>query len=243
MAGRVSPYRKFHRGLGVVVGIQLVLWIAGGLYFAWTDLDAIHGDDLRAPATPLDLTSTRVSPAAALATAGLPDSIQSCSLVDILGRPYYRLALGGDVRLVDARTGRPRGGVGREEAEAIAREAFLPRAAVNSLRLLDTQDVGGHHEYRGGPLPAWQVSFDHGSGARIYISVADGQVRALRRTSWRVFDVLWMLHTMDFRGRDDINNPVLRVGAPLALVTVLSGYALWWFTRKRRRRIPGPVDK
>ena len=45
-----------------------------------------------------------------------------------------------------------------------------------------------------------------------------------------------MLHTMDYLGRDDINNPVLRVASLLALVTVLSGFVLWAVTRSRRSR-------
>ena len=36
--------RKSHRYLGLVIGIQFIFWTVGGLYFSWTDIDEIHGD-------------------------------------------------------------------------------------------------------------------------------------------------------------------------------------------------------
>jgi hypothetical protein len=60
-----------------------------------------------------------------------------------------------------------------------------------------------------------------------------------RNGIWRAFDFLWMLHTMDYRSRDDFNNPLLRGVAAMAVVAVLSGFLLWgrtsMFLRRRRR--------
>jgi hypothetical protein len=39
--------RKSHRYLGLFLGIQFIFWTVSGLYFSWTDIDAIHGDDYR----------------------------------------------------------------------------------------------------------------------------------------------------------------------------------------------------
>ena len=36
--------RKTHRYLGLIIGIQFLAWTVSGLYFSWTDLDEIHGD-------------------------------------------------------------------------------------------------------------------------------------------------------------------------------------------------------
>ena len=36
--------RKSHRYLGLFTGIQFLMWTIGGLYFSWTNLDDIHGD-------------------------------------------------------------------------------------------------------------------------------------------------------------------------------------------------------
>jgi hypothetical protein len=39
--------RKVHRYLGIVLGIQFLMWTIGGLYFSWNDIDKVHGDHLR----------------------------------------------------------------------------------------------------------------------------------------------------------------------------------------------------
>jgi len=39
--------RKSHRILGVLLGIQFMLWTIGGLYFSWNNIDEVHGDMLR----------------------------------------------------------------------------------------------------------------------------------------------------------------------------------------------------
>jgi hypothetical protein len=36
--------RRIHRYLGVLLGIQFLLWTIGGLYFSWSNMDEIHGD-------------------------------------------------------------------------------------------------------------------------------------------------------------------------------------------------------
>lgn len=237
---RPMHYRKFHRDISVIIGIQLALWVISGIYFAWTDLDEIHGDHLRAPMEPLVLGPGWMGPADALRAAGVPDTVGSVDVVPILGETFYRAKFSTGVEprtvLVGTATGEVRPAVTEEEARAIAQESFLHRAGIEGVVRLEPGQVGPHHEYREGSLPAWRVSFDHGSGTRVYVSAADGQVVTHRNHGWRVFDFLWMLHTMDYLGRDDINNPVLRVLAALALVTVVSGFVLWFQTRPRRRR-------
>ena len=39
--------RKTHRYLGLLIGIQFLFWTISGLYFSWTNIDQIHGDQFR----------------------------------------------------------------------------------------------------------------------------------------------------------------------------------------------------
>jgi LPXTG-motif cell wall-anchored protein len=68
----------------------------------------------------------------------------------------------------------------------------------------------------------------------VYVSTEKGTIQKIRNNRWRVFDFLWMLHTMDYEGRDDINNWILRIFSLLGLVALLSGFALYWVSRKRK---------
>lgn len=235
--------RRIHRYLGLFIGVQFILWTAGGLYFSWTDLDEVHGDPLhvRQPLLPGD--AALASPADVLERirASEPvDSLVSVELVRVLGTPTYRVAYftrgpGAPVRkvrLADANGGTLRAPLGRDEALRAARAEFAHDAPVRSVEYLTSGAVGRHHEYREQPLPAWAVSFDHPSGATAYVAAELGTVVRIRNGKWRTFDFLWMLHTMDYRGRDDFNNLVLRAFSVLGLVTVLSGFALFVATSR-----------
>ncbi len=239
--------RRLHRWLGLVIGVQFLLWTVGGLYFSWTDLDAVHGDHLmrRPPAMRADVALA--SPAAALAalrTRSRIDSVAQVELVTVLDRPTYRITYfaadaGRTVRrrqLADAATGALRPALGRDEAAAAARAAYRGAAPVTAVEYLTEADVGRHHEYREQPLPAWAVRFGDGEGATAYVPAEGGQVVRIRNDRWRRFDLLWMLHTMDYQGRDDFNNLVLRAFSVLGLMTVGSGFLLFGLTARPVRR-------
>jgi uncharacterized iron-regulated membrane protein len=101
-------------------------------------------------------------------------------------------------------------------------------------------------EYRG-PLPAWRVDFADGAARSFYVAADTGAVAARRSTLWRVYDFLWGLHIMDWRGHEDFNSPLLVAATLLGLVVVVSGivmlpsrlgYTAWW--RRRRNRADAP---
>ena len=243
--------RQVHRWLGVFIGIQFVLWTVGGLYFSWTRLEDVHGDHLvrRAPLVRGDAAFVPTSAILArLNDNARVDSIATMELTTILGRPtwriaYYTTADGRAVRqrqLADAETGMLRGALSHDDAVAVARAAYAGSAPVTAVEHIT--EVGAHHEYREQPLPAWVVRFGDDEGATAYVAAEMGHVVRIRNDRWRVFDFLWMLHTMDYQGRDDFNNLLLRGFSVLGLVTVLSGLTLFARTsptaRGRRRRAP-----
>lgn len=54
--------RKTHRWLGVILGIQFLLWTIGGLYFSWSNMDEVHGDFQKKNAPLLSSDISLVSP-------------------------------------------------------------------------------------------------------------------------------------------------------------------------------------
>lgn len=243
--------RRIHRWLGLFIGVQFLLWTAGGLYFSWTDLDAVHGDHLMRPSRQLPATLVAVAPGAvvdAIRGRARVDSVAGVELISVLDRPTWRVSYftggpGGVVRrrqLADAATGALRGPLTRAEAVAAARGAYAGSAPVTGVSYLTADSVGPRHEFRAQPLPAWAVRFGDAEGATAYVPAELGQVLRVRNDRWRAFDFLWMLHTMDYAGRDDFNNVVLRAFSLLGLATVGSGFVLFALTsptvRRRGRR-------
>ncbi len=213
--------RKAHRWLGVIIGVQFILWTVSGLYFSWTDIDEIHGDHF------LETVHGSVK----LKALNIPDSLQvnELALRMIDGKPYLWM---NDSLLIDPKTGEQKQGITKDEAERIARKYVKDDLQIVSGSLLTK--VGAHHEYRGRPLPAWAIKFDSPDELTAYISQRDGSFQRVRYRSWRWFDFLWMFHTMDYQGRDDFNNLLLRVFSLFGLFTVASGFVLFFITTKKK---------
>jgi uncharacterized iron-regulated membrane protein len=58
--------RKIHRYLGLLLGIQFLFWTIGGIYFSWSNMDEIHGDLNRRPASLISSKFNFISPSAVI---------------------------------------------------------------------------------------------------------------------------------------------------------------------------------
>ena len=76
--------RKIHRYLGVFIGLQFLAWTVSGLYFSWTDIDEIHGDQFKRESVPKkSLYSNLIS------FDSIPVNVGKLNLVSIDNQPYY----------------------------------------------------------------------------------------------------------------------------------------------------------
>ncbi len=220
--------RKTHRYLGLFIGIQFLLWTISGLYFSWTDIDDIHGDQFRNLQYQPKSFQTLISPS----QLDVPLGIKTIELRDINSIPYYWI---NQKQLYNALNGDLKEGVTETEALYVAN-----RFMDNSLKVTNVvriNEVDKKHEYREKLLPAYVISYDNDEALKSYVSVNDGNFQTVRHRSWRWFDFLWMTHTMDYEGRDDFNNIILRTFSLLGLITVLSGFLLWYTSSPTIRKI------
>ena len=219
--------RKTHRYLGVFIGLQFLAWTVSGLYFSWTDLDEIHGDQFRVE-SPLEkgLFSNLIS------FDSIPVQVEKLSLVSIDNQPYYWI--NGQV-LYHAQTGILKKNISEKEAIGVAKQNLIEGLKVDHVELLKTTD--SHHEYRGQKLPAYAIHYDHPDLLVAYVDAKSGIFKKIRHESWRWFDFLWMGHTMDYAGRDNFNNLLLRIFSLFGLFTVISGFLLWGTSSPTLRKI------
>ena len=80
--------RTLHKWLGLVVGVQLLIWLASGLYMVVVDIDFIHGDPLVK-----NMEQTVTAPGAgqlsmAMVRAQYPEANQ-ISLRPVMGKTCY----------------------------------------------------------------------------------------------------------------------------------------------------------
>jgi hypothetical protein len=232
--------RKTHRWLGVILGIQFLFWTIGGLYFSWSNMDEVHGDHQKAHIHPLTGNISLVNPQDIIAKIKQKDTVNfvlGMQLIQILEKPVYQIIYskehdrGKKIQLADAETGNLRSHLSKEEAVEIARKNFSEDAKIQQIEYLT--NTSGHHEYREQPLPAYAVTFVHPSNTTVYVSSDLGTVQKFRNNKWRIFDFLWMLHTMDYQGRDNISNWLLRAFSIFGLFTLSSGFVLFFLSRKK----------
>lgn len=222
-----------HRWLGVVVGVQLFLWCLGGFIFATHDIDEVRGADGRADLKAnIDFAKVRVSPGEAARIAGASES-ERVVLRSLLSHPYYELTLENRTSLVDAFSGEPLLSIGEERARAIVAADRVKPTKIATLELLERS---ADSEYRGRPLPAWRVVLADAQETHLYVSDQNGAITARRNNAWRRFDFFWMLHTMDYKNRDNFNTPLLSIASLLAILTAITGITLWiWRIAPKRK--------
>ena len=211
--------RKTHRYLGVFLGLQFILWTSSGLYFSWTDIDDIHGDQFKNLEYQPKGFNNLMSPSQLHVSEG----IRSIEIRDINNQPYYWI---NKSQLYNATNGTIKNSISKEEALSVAKNYMKPDLKVASI--VQINEVDKHHEYREKLLPAYVISYDNDEALKAYVSLKDGKFQTVRHRSWRWFDFLWMTHTMDYEGRDNFNTLVLRAFSLLGLITVLSGFLLWY---------------
>lgn len=231
---------KTHRYLGIFIGVQFLLWTLGGLYFSWTNIKEIRGEDLRKKDENLNVSANLVSPKIILdeiAKTKDISNVQKIQIVEVLNKPFYEIRIGKETILADAETGKIRPPISEDEAKKIAVESLNNPQNIKQISYLTKENVGGHHEYREKTLPAWAVTFE--DNLTVYLSAENGQIGAFRTNQWRIYDFLWMLHTMDYQERDNVNNYLLRGFSLLGITTIFSGFLLFFVSSKffRKRRI------
>ena len=218
--------RKTHRYLGLIIGIQFLAWTLSGLYFSWTDLDEIHGDQF------LKTDPKAKSYSNLLPLDSIAEGIEEINLVSIKAEPYYWI---NNSNLYHAQTGQLKQQLTEDEAIAVAQKHLISGLEIEKIELIE--ETGPHHEFRERPLPAYAIHFKHPDLLVAYVDASSGIFQRVRHQSWRWFDFLWMTHTMDYQGRDDFNNILLRIFSLFGVFTVMSGFLLWGTSSPTLRKL------
>lgn len=210
-----------HRWIGVLVGAQVAVWMASGLFMALSPIERVRGTYLVRSDNldPIVLSEVRLTPAQAVAIAG--GKAREVSLKSLHLRPAYQvLQVDGGRTLVDARDGNVLSPLSEELARAIAVVGYQGKGPVQDVMLLTKPPI----EFRQGG-PVWRIRFADADQTAVYVDPRTGRINAVRTQLWRTYDFLWGLHIMDWRQRENFNTPWLQIASGFGLVLVLSG--LW----------------
>ena len=223
--------RRTHKWIGLIVGVQALLWMISGVYMTVISLDVIHGDHLaHVTGVPLGQTGDRMEMGK---LQSLYPGIQSLRLKKILGQDVFEIRQGEKSSLVHAQTGETISPLKRDAIVALAKEIYQGTGQIGDVSLIT--EVPKEVARRPIPMPMWAVRYDEWADTTLYFSPNTGDLLARRHTLWRWFDFLWMLHIMDYGNRTDVNNTLLRAAAGIGLIFALSGAWLVFYAFRGRR--------
>jgi uncharacterized iron-regulated membrane protein len=213
--------RKLHKWLGLLIALQVSLWAASGVVFAWLDHSKVSAaDSVRSvEASVLTPALVRSEPTAWLGDYAQQDlyDVRAVSLAD---RWVWRIELQDRVELRALEDGAP-----LKLDETWIRRLALGRYAGGGTLAAATLQTQPDIESRS-RSPVWRAQFDDPQRTALYFAADDGQFIAARTASWRLYDFFWMLHTMDYTGRDNFNNPLIVTIGMAALWLSISGIVL-----------------
>ena len=206
---------RAHRYLGLILGVQILIWFTSGFVMSFFDIDQVRGKHIA------QRVSADVDMAGVLPLENLPIAeFKTAQLMSAVDAPIYKIT-GDDTQYFDARLGTLWTGITAGAASDAAKLYYKGDAPEPIITKLETAPI----EYRDA-LPVWQVSYDDRSKTRLYLDANTGELRAVRTRLWRVFDFMWMLHIMDYDTRDDINNWWLWLCSAAAALFAISGLML-----------------
>lgn len=219
--------RKLHKWLGLIVGLQFLLWTISGLVFAWLDHHEVTAEH-SVNAVNNAAWSAKI-PLAEPQTwlGGLEGELHEVRLMSLLDHWLWRVDAGSRVELRRVEDGAP-----FHLNEALVRRLALSRyAGEGRLQSVTFQPMAGIEARDAGAV--WKAQFGDAAETTLYFAAEDGQLVATRNSAWRMFDFFWMLHTMDYRGRDNFNNPLVIAMATGSLWLSLSGVLLLFRSFRR----------
>ncbi|HXG80598.1 MAG TPA: PepSY domain-containing protein [Sphingomicrobium sp.] len=213
--------RRIHKWVGLVIGLQFLLWAISGTAMALLDMDEVEGGPMAEAPDQALLTASAAWPHVQQALGGQPVSKLTIRMFPE-GTVYQATTTEG-ARLFSATDGAPVV-IDQARANAIARAAHPDRAAVKSVTPLEelTFAVRDHE------LPIWQVDFGDARNSSYYVSGSTGELLERRNDTWRWWDFFWMLHIMDYGERSSFNHPlIIAVGFAMAWLAVTGFWLLF----------------
>lgn len=218
MSAKTSfAFRRAHKILGLVVGLQFLFWTASGLFFTIYPIEKIRGDHLVHGSLPYELNAEQsLMDPAALAQGALELTLKPTPF-----GPVYEVRRGSGFETYHAVTGEKM--TPWSEAEAIVLAQGFWKGEDNST----TADfVKTPPREAGASSSRWRIEYTGGVNAVLWLDPNRVAKPRVRTTNWRIFDVLWRFHIMDIAGDDRFDSWWLRIFAFLGLTTVLFGFAL-----------------
>ena len=208
--------RNTHKYLSFFISIQLLLWTISGIYFAFNKIENVRGEQYR------------LQPSSNYSFKNIEFEIPEATSVVVkkrLDKTIIAASTKAGMRYFDE-AGDPLKKISFDEAKKIVvKNTLLKPIAVEEIN-----ESKKGSEYRGRQLPIYKVITHNANNKEInaYLNIFSGDIVAIRSAQWRIWDLMWGFHIMDWQERDNIDNMLLKIFSILALISSLSGILLFF---------------
>ena len=208
--------RNTHKYLSFFISIQLLLWTISGIYFAFNKIENVRGEQYRVQ-TSSDYNFQKIE-------FEIPNA-ESVNVKKRLGKTIIAASTKNGMRYFNEEGGALQKISFDEAKQLVSKQTSLKPMAVEEIY---TSEKGS--EYRGRELPIYKVVTRNANDNEInaYLNIFTGEVVAIRSAQWRIWDLMWGFHIMDWQERDNIDNLLLKIFSILALVSSISGILLFF---------------
>lgn len=219
---------KLHKWIALLIGLQILAWVLGGLVFSVLDIEKVRGEHKIAEQAHLPLTPESIIDLKEAVKMNGMVKIDHASLGRVVNRPVWRIMVDEKHFTIDGLSGEIISPISFELASEIAEADYAGTGKLESVAYVKEPPTEYPH-----PGEAWVARFDDRDNTTLYISPDSAEVKSRRSTTWRVFDFFWKLHVMDYDDGESFNHPLLIIAAFIALIVVLLGFVLLFFRLRR----------
>ena len=208
--------RNTHKYLSFFISLQLFLWTISGIYFAFNKIELVRGEQYRLTESfPVNFNEVNFSRSDVYQIKAIKRLDEIIFVVNASKGTEYLNALGTPV------------------SKLSKSEVFEIVSSSSTLEPIDLEEItesSKGSEFRGRDLPLYKVTSlnDKDKKINLYLNVFSGEITAVRSLQWRIWDLMWGFHIMDWQTRDKINNIFLKIFSILALVSSISGILLFF---------------
>ena len=208
--------RNIHKYLSFFISVQLLLWTVSGIYFAFNKIELVRGEQYR-------LTNF-----SDINLEEIDFDIPKTSNLEIkkrLDKTILILFSDDEITYLNS-DGTSLDKISPKMAKLLVKEntTLIPMMAEE----ITSQKKGS--EYRGRTLPLMKVTSmnEKDKLINVYLNVYSGEITAIRSMQWKIWDVMWGFHIMDWQERDNIDNLFLKIFSILALISSITGILLFF---------------
>ena len=208
--------RNTHKYLSFFISLQLFLWTISGIYFAFNKIELVRGEQYRLTESfPVNFNEINFS----------RSDVHQIKAIKRLDEIIFVVTGSKGIEYLNA--------LGTPVNKLNKNEVFEIVSSSSTLEPIDLEEISESSkgsEFRGRDLPLYKVTSlnDKDKKINLYLNIFSGEITAVRSLQWRIWDLMWGFHIMDWQTRDKINNIFLKIFSILALVSSISGILLFF---------------